>query len=72
MSALREIKHIVGGPICCRVANVRFYRTWRQGEAPRIRRAHFYHAKAQSRKEEDKEVAFFLSFAPSRLCVIKT
>jgi hypothetical protein len=48
----------------------------RKGEAPRIRRAHFitqiYHTKPRSRKEEEKEIVFFPSFAPSRLCVIKT
>jgi hypothetical protein len=31
-----------------------------------------YHTKPQSRKEEEKEIVFFPSFAPLRLCVIKT
>jgi hypothetical protein len=33
---------------------------------------HFYHTKPRSRKEEGKEIVFFLSFVPLRLCVNHT
>jgi hypothetical protein len=58
--------------------NAKSSKPWlRVEKAARIRRKNFfitqiYHAKPQSLKEEEKEIAFPPSFAPSRLCVNHT
>jgi hypothetical protein len=50
--------------------------TKRKGAPPHPSRAFiitdFYHTKPQSRKEEEKEIVYFLTFAPLRLCVNHT